>query len=148
MTSWSVSSTYICLSLTDLTRIHQCCVNTSEMDLYVWTWKVNTAAPCSVTGISYKADNCGFCWRKQIEDVSELSPDKDADDGEPREHSQYKTKHKIWMGKVHEFTHYHWGWGLTLKAQIPYLLERPWVVILTARFQILLSLMINTQYRE
>lgn len=59
------SRVYVCLFFSDLTWIHRHCVNTKETDLYVWTWKVNTAAPRSVTGISYKADNCDSVRKKK-----------------------------------------------------------------------------------
>lgn len=52
-----IPTVYIFFFVSDLTRSHWHCVNKREMDLYVWTWKVNTAQPCSVTGISYKADD-------------------------------------------------------------------------------------------
>lgn len=99
---------YICLSFTDLTRIHRHCVNTREMDLYVWTWKVNTAAPCSVTGISYEADN----WGKAHRDMPELKsfyPDKNRDDGESKDRAGWL---KIWEGRVNVFKNHHWGWGV------------------------------------
>lgn len=70
---------YICLFFSDLTWIHRLCVNKKEMDLYVWTRKVNTAAPRSVTGISYKADNCSTQRTCQ-----NFYSDKDRNDGKSK----------------------------------------------------------------
>lgn len=66
VTDWSVLSIYMLIPHWPYKDSSTLCQH-REMDLYVWAWKVNSAAPCSVTGISYKADNCCFLWKRSTQ---------------------------------------------------------------------------------